>query len=310
MRSYRHTDKKFILRPAIYILRLAMHIAALALYIAGRKIEKTSHTRKLFFPMSQTFLPDVGKFSSRCRPACPADVGFGFLRMSVSVSCGCRFWSFACPGLWRSLAELKPEAEVDERDVALEPAMVYAVVIALVGVEEACFGVGEPVGRQHVGTQHARHFPADAELPAEGERYAAISLMVEVPVAPAFGIGALLIVQIADAQREEGRLIAPAPEVAQHEFGTGEVHVHLVLPGRRAQVVVLHSRGKVGAEVVASFRRQAVARTVAVLAEEVVAVAVHGRQCQAAADAEAVCLRKAFGGLCVQVRSAPGEQTE
>ncbi len=238
--------------------------------------------------MSESFLPDVSLL---------------VLRMSVLIS-------LACPGVWRSLAELKPEAEVDERDVALEPAMVYAVVIALVGVEQACFGIGEPVGRQHVGTQHARHFPADAELPAEGERYAAISLMVEMAVAPALRIGALLIVQIADAQGEEGRLIALTPEVAQHEFGTGEVHVHLVLPGCRAQVVVLHSHGKVGAEVVASFRHQAVARSVAVLVEEVVAVAIHDGQCQTAANAEAVCLWKAFGGLCVQVRSAPGEQTE
>ncbi|TCO88586.1 hypothetical protein EV202_12521 [Bacteroides heparinolyticus] len=69
MRSYRHTDKKFI-------LRLAMHIAALALYIAGRKIEKNSHTRKLFFPMSETFLPDVGLL---------------VLRMSACLSCGCLF---------------------------------------------------------------------------------------------------------------------------------------------------------------------------------------------------------------------------
>lgn len=90
MRSYRHTDKKFILRLAMYNASAAMCIASAAMYIAGRKIEKTSHTRKLFFPMSETFLPDVGKFSSRCQPACPADVGFDFSCVPRRMALTCR----------------------------------------------------------------------------------------------------------------------------------------------------------------------------------------------------------------------------
>lgn len=79
MRSYRHTDKKFILRLAMYNASAAMCIASAAIYIAGRKIEKTSHTRKLFSLMSESFLPDVSLL---------------VLRMSVLIS-------LACPGVDR-----------------------------------------------------------------------------------------------------------------------------------------------------------------------------------------------------------------